>query len=340
MTATDISDIVLAVDGGGSKTDVVLLDTDGRLLAWERGPGSSPQIIGLDQSVRVIDSLISRVLGRHDLARLRHVGLYLSGLDFAEEIIAFKAAIADLPWSATGLTVDNDLHALLRSGTEEDDAVAVICGTGMNAIGVHHDGVTVRFAALGALSGDWGGGSELGDAVIWHAARAEDGRGPTTLLRELLLAATEEPSVSALIENVHLRRTARNSFSDLAPLVFQAASAGDAVAVGVVHRQAEEIVAYVRACVHRLGFASTRIPLVLGGGVARGRDPLLLGTIRHQLAIHAPLTRLEIVDVPPVVGAASLVLRAVSAQRSAIARARDELGADASFFGKSYEFSL
>ena len=63
------------------------------------------------------------------------------------------------------------------AGTEEPDAVAVVCGTGINCIGVRADGAHARFPALGAISGDWGGGWYLGEQALWHAARAVDGRG-------------------------------------------------------------------------------------------------------------------------------------------------------------------
>lgn len=327
MTASARPTLVLAVDGGGSKTDVVLLDTGGAVLAWERGSGSSPQIEGLDESVRVIDELVRRALGDRDHGDLAEVGLYLSGLDLAEEIASFRAASSSLTW-ARGAAIENDLHALLRAGTDARDAIAVICGTGMNAIGIRADGAEVRFPALGPLSGDWGGGGELGEAVVWHAARAEDGRGPETALVALLLDAVGAPTVSALIEDVHLGRREGQSFAPLAPVLFRAAASGDPVARGIVQRQADEVVAFVRACVSRLGLQHVDVPVVFGGGVARGRDPLLLDAIRAGLREHAPATRLEVVDAPPVLGAALLVLAAAGADPSAQAKARAELASD------------
>lgn len=327
MSDTARPALVLAVDGGGSKTDVVLLDLAGDVLAWERGPGSSPQIDGLDQSVGVIDELVRRALGKHDPRDLAEVGLYLSGLDLAEEIAIFRTAISPLPW-AKGAVVENDLHALLRAGTDAQDAIAVICGTGMNAIGVRADGATVRFPALGPLSGDWGGGAELGDAVVWHAARAEDGRGPDTALVALLLRATGASTVASLIEDVHLGRREDEGFAALAPVLFEAAAAGDEVARDVVRRQADEVVAFVRACVSRLGLRDAEVPVLFGGGVARGRDPFLLESIRAGLEEHARAARLQIVDAPPVLGAALLVLGIAGADHSALERARAELSSD------------
>ncbi|MFK3679578.1 N-acetylglucosamine kinase [Microbacterium sp. NPDC090218] len=327
MSASRRRSLVLAVDGGGSKTDVVLLDTAGEVLAWERGAGSSPQIDGLEQSVRVIDELVRRAFVDHEMRDLAAVGLYLSGLDLAEEIATFRAAISALPW-ADGAVVENDLHALLRAGTDAEDAVAVICGTGMNAIGVRADGAEVRFPALGPLSGDWGGGAELGDAVVWHAARAEDGRGPETMLVSLLLRAVGAPTVAALIEDVHLGRRSGQGFASLSPVLFEAAAAGDAVARGVVQQQADEVVAFVRACVTRLALQDVEVPVLFGGGVARGRDPLLLDSIRAGLDEHAPAARLQIVDAPPVLGAALLVLAAANADAEALERARAELSSE------------
>ncbi|WP_242868698.1 N-acetylglucosamine kinase [Microbacterium oxydans] len=327
MTVQGRAALVLAVDGGGSKTDVVLLDVTGDVLAWERGPGSSPQIDGLEQSVHVIDDLVRRALGSHAPGELASVGLYLSGLDLAEEIATFHEALSPLAW-AEAAVVENDLHALLRAGTDVEDAIAVICGTGMNAIGVRSDGSTVRFPALGPLSGDWGGGAELGDSVVWHAARAEDGRGPQTALVPLLLRASGAPTVASFVEDVHLGRRADQGFAALAPLLFEAATAGDDVARAVVRRQAEEVVAFVRACVARLDLRDVEVPVVFGGGVARGRDPFLLETIRAGLAEHAPAARLEIVDAPPVLGAALLVLAAAGVEQAALDRARGHLSTD------------
>ena len=328
---TVAADLVIAVDGGGSKTDVVLLDLSGRMLGWQRGSGSSPQVEGLTNSVRVIDGLIDQVLEGRDPRRLAQVGVYLSGLDLDEEIQAFRAAIAHLPWAAGPTVAENDLHALLRAGTDSRNAVAVICGTGMNAIGVREDGTDVRFLALGPLSGDWGGGTELGAAALWHAARAEDGRGPWTELLPLLLDAVDAPSVGAMIEDVHLGRREGDRLGYLAPLVFRAAADGDVVAQRVVRRQADEVVAYAHACIRRLGLLEVDVPIVFGGGVARARDPLLLSGIEEGISLRIPRAFLTIVDSPPVLGAALLALERVGVDAGALAEVRAELESDERF---------
>lgn len=311
--------VVVAVDGGGSKTDVVALELDGRVVAHRRGPGSSPHFEGLDASAAVVDALVRSVAGARPVA---HAGLYLSGLDLPIEIERYEAAVAGRDWAAASLTVDNDLYALLRAGTDESDAVAIVCGTGVNAIGLRADGAEVRFPSLGPLSGDWGGGSGLGEAVLWHAARAVDGRGPATALVGEIERRLGVGSVGELIEGLHFGDRDASELIALAPAVFEAAGAGDAVAIGLVDRQATELAAFARACLTRLGLLGRTVPVVLGGGIARSGDERLLRGIRSDLAAAAPLARVTVVDEAPIVGAALLALAAAGADDAALARAR------------------
>lgn len=321
--------LVIAVDGGGSKTDAVLLDLDGGLVSHARGPGSSPQIDGLASSVSTVDGVILEVLAGRPPTALAQVSLYMSGLDLPAEIEAYRAAIADLPWAIEGITVENDLHALLRAGADEPDAVAIVCGTGMNAIGVRADGAEVRFPALGGISGDWGGGSSLGGEVLWNAARAADGRGPSTLLLPMLLETFAVDDLNTIIEDIHFGRRSETTLASLAPLVFAAAEAGDAVALGLVDRQADEVLAYTRACLTRLELLDAEVPVVVGGGVARSRNPLLVERIVVGLTRVAPRATLRIVDAAPVLGAGLLALAAAGASPEALTHARGALGADA-----------
>lgn len=317
--------VLVAVDGGGSKTDAVALDAGGTVLARASGQSSSPQNLGLEPAVRVVDALVREVLAAADAPAAR-VACYLSGLDLPEEITAFSAAIAPLDWAAgTVPVVENDLFALLRAGTEEGTAVAVVCGTGINAIGVRADGAQLRFPALGMISGDWGGGNHLGQEALWHAARAEDGRGAPTSLQHEIPAFLGLPSVRAVTEALHFERIPADGLAALAPVLFAAAEAGDAVAGALVDRQAEEIASLALTALRRLDLLAAPVPVVLGGGVlAAGHERLLAG-IRTALAAAAPLAEPTLVTARPVAGAALLLLDQIGADAAAHERARAAL---------------
>lgn len=314
--------VVVAVDGGGSKTDAVALSLDGRVVARRRGGGSSPHFDGLASSVETIDALIGEVSAGAPVAQ---ANLYLSGLDLDRELDEFRAELAGRRWAGPSTVVANDLFALLRAGTDEPDAVVVVCGTGVNAAGVRADGRVVRFPSLGSISGDWGGGSGLGAEALWHAARDADGRGPATWLTGAILELLQLGSVQELIEQLHFGQRQESSLAVLAPLVFEAARRGDAVGASLVARQAEEIVAFARACLVRLELLDRPVPIVLGGGILAARDPLLLEPIERGLAGIAPLATLAIVEQPPIVGAALLALASAGAGEEALARARTAL---------------
>src|SRR5205823_5939600 len=84
------------------------------------------------------------------------------------------------------------------------------------------DGRHARFPSLGQLSGDWGGGYDVGMAAVSAAARSEDGRGPTTTLE---LAVPEHfglEAPSALAEAIHFGRISERRVVELAPVVLAA----------------------------------------------------------------------------------------------------------------------
>jgi N-acetylglucosamine kinase-like BadF-type ATPase len=321
---TPANKVVIAVDGGGSKTDVVALALDGTVIARKRGPKSSPHLVGLEGSVAVIDALVRDVVGDAEVVQ---ADVYLSGLDLPIEIERYRAGVAGCAWAGAGLVVDNDLFALLRAGTEATDAVAVICGTGINAVGIRADGATVRFPALGEISGDWGGGYGLGQAALWHAARAVDGRGPQTALVEGVLTSLGAHSIDEVIEQLHFGQREFSDLSSLAPVVLAAAARDDAIALSLVDRQAEEIVAFVRAIVTRLGLGDHAFPVVLGGGMFETETPRLSGGVLAGVAEVAPRAKVVHVRRPPIAGAALLALEHAGVQAQAIAVA------DAAFAG-------
>lgn len=312
--------VVLAIDGGGSKTDVLAIGLDGEVVARQRGRGGNPQVNGWPAVRAELDRLRTAVLEAIGDRPVLTQHLYLAGLDLPEELET--AALRLAHWTALApLHAENDLFALLRAGTAAKDAVAVVCGTGINAIGVRADGASARFPALGEISGDWGGGSSLGAAALWHAIRAEDGRGPATSLRQTVAAAFGLGSVRAAVEALHFDRISRDAVNELTPLLFAEAEAGDAIACSVVDRQAEEIVRLAEVLLQRLDLQGTALPVVLGGSVLAAREPRLVAGVLSGLAARAPSAVPTWVIERPVVGAALLALEAVGADQAALDRA-------------------
>lgn len=303
--------VVVAVDGGGSKTDAAVVDLgSGEVLGSGRGPGCSHHVIGAAAATQVVHDAVTHALADAGASAsdVVHAGCYLTSIDLDEEQVELQASLGSLPWAARSLTVDNDVFALLRAGTASPDAAVVVCGTGINGAAVRADGASARILALGHISGDWGGASGLAEEVLWHAARAEDGRGEPTALREALLSWTGAASVHEVVVAVHRGELATSAWASQMPEVFSLAGAGDAVAVALVERQGQEIGDLAGSLLARLGLAQAAVPVVLGGGIGASGDERLESAARRALAARSSYAELSVVVQPPVVGAIELAL--------------------------------
>ncbi|WP_037907787.1 N-acetylglucosamine kinase [Actinacidiphila yeochonensis] len=307
---------MLAVDAGNSKTDVALVAADGRVLGSARGGGFQPPVVGVAAAVDAVAEAVERAAAAAGLPPARerggrplaaHVSACLANADLPVEERELEQAVHARGWSSS-TAVANDTFAILRAGVDAPRGVAVVCGAGINCVGLLPDGRTARFPAIGRLSGDWGGGGGLAEEALWFAARAEDGRGAPTELARTLPAHFGLDSMYALIEALHLGHVPGGRRLELAPVLFATAAAGDPVARSVVDRQAEEIVALASVALRRLDLLDEEADVVLGGGVLAARHPQLMDGIDTLLAAVAPKARTRVIAAPPILGAALLGL--------------------------------
>jgi N-acetylglucosamine kinase-like BadF-type ATPase len=321
--------LVLAIDGGNSKTDLALVRADGEVLALVRGPLSSPHHLGLEGSLGVLGGLLADALAEAGLPNgdgpVAEVGqLLLAGVDFPAEVQEMQAA-AGARGLAERISVGNDTFAVLRAGAERGWGVGVVCGAGINCVGVAPDGRQSRFPALGWITGDWGGGYDVGVSAISAAARSEDGRGEKTTLEHAVPAHFGVETPTELAEEFHAGRISeRESAIDLAPVVFAEAE-HDPVAAAIVEQLAEEVVTMVRVTLERLGLTEEPVEVALGGGLMQSGDIRLIGAVEVGLRLVAPAATLHVTGSPPIVGAALLGLDQLGAGAQAQQRLREEL---------------
>ena len=207
--------------------------------------------------------------------------------------------------------------------------MGVVCGTGLNCVALGPGGASVRFPALGELSGDFApGGVWLAMRGLGLALRAGDGRGGPTALRELVPGHLGFASAEEVLEGVYSGSFEFARLIGLAEVVLAAAGAGDRAAQDAVDLLVTEVVAMIGAAVERLEVdpaEAAPLEIVAGGGLfedARFCDLVLTASRRR-----VPGAILRRLDAPPLLGAALLGLDAAGATPEAEGRLREELGA-------------
>jgi N-acetylglucosamine kinase-like BadF-type ATPase len=325
--------VVLAVDGGNSKTYLALLRADGTLLALVRGTLSSPHHLGVDGSLEVLARLLAdaaREAGLPSEAPVADVGVFLlAGVDFPAEEVEIAASLEARRWAARTI-VGNDTFAVLRAGTERSWGVGVVCGTGLNCCAVSPTGKIVRYAAIGEISGDGGGGDWMGLQALRAAIRGRDGRGPRTSLEQSVPAHFGLRTPHQLMEAIYLGTIDQHNLTELPRLVLSSSRAGDTAAQDIVDRLAGEIVAMVVSALRRLAMTRRDSDVVLGGGVARGRDSRLIGHIEQGVNAVAADARVHVLDAPPVLGASSSVTPASRSRTASCCETADGVNCSAS----------
>ena len=189
------------------------------------------------------------------------------------------------------MLVRNDTDAALRAGAPDGWGVALICGEGFNCLGVGPDGRTVRFPALGPISGDWGGGHGLGLAALAAALRGRDGRGPRTALEQAVPAHFGLRRPLDVTHAIYAGRLAERRLGELAPIVFAVAGAGDAEARGIADHLADELAGAAVATIRRLRLVRAAVPVVRAGGVFRTDDATFHARLREGIRAGCPARR-------------------------------------------------
>jgi N-acetylglucosamine kinase-like BadF-type ATPase len=322
---------VVGVDGGNSKTDAVVASTSGRVLARRRGPGVVSPLAdpaGWRDRLASLVEQTRRDAGISSAGKAACVVYFLANVDLAAE-----RRIAQRELESTGqaeiTVVQNDTLAVLRAGASRGWGVAVVSGAGINAVGRHPSGRTAGFLALGDYTGDSGGGLDLGIAGLGAAVRARDGRGPPTLLTASVPAhfgLRRPEDVAVAVHNGSIRH---DGLHVLAPVVFTAAAAGDAVAARLVDAFADEVAAMATALIRRLRLTRTDVEVVLGGGTLQTGDAVLHERVTAGITAVARRAQVRVLDVPPVFGAVAEAWTRIGAADTALSRIRRALAASA-----------
>lgn len=298
--------LYVGIDGGGTRTTALVTDESGTELARLEGDAGIVQTLDPAAGAATLADL-----ARYAAAEAGEAGTVaalccaLAGAGREPERRALEDALRALH-PAERVLVTTDAEAALRDALGTGPGMLLIAGTGSIAWGRAADGTTARAGGWGQLLGDEGSGYALGLGALQAVVRMHDGRGPATTLGEPVLRAAGVPAPEGLV--AFAAGASKADVAALAPLVADAAAAGDGVAAALVADAAHELALHVAALRRRLPAAPQPLPVALAGGLLAPGGPLRDPT---SAAIHALGLAVHVLD------------RAVDGARGAAAIARD-----------------
>ncbi len=300
-------DIVLGVEGDGEHSNAVLADTAGTLLGVGANDDSSDwDQNGIAAAASALRSCVTEALNAAELTTNDVEGsvFALAGVDFPVD----ERRLAGIP-EAIGLggrcRIVNDSFAALRAGTDQPYGVVIIAGTGSVIAGRNRKGVEYRSLGLGPDFGDYGSESDISEDALRAVADAFTGRGPQTELTRLLCEATGCLTVVDLLDGTARDRIDSTRF---APLVMEAAAAGDPVSRSLLAHAGSMLGATAVHIIRTLGMEDTAFDLVLARALFNGGSSDLIDALEACIRPVAPDAHFHRLEIAPVVGSALLAL--------------------------------
>lgn len=302
-----MSQLVVGVDGGGSKTHVIVANGRGKELATLTGDASAVRPGEALASAEVIGALVRDALAAAEVTDRPSV--LVAGVAGTGREKERKALLRALQGEgiADDVTVVPDAEVALTDAFGTDGAgILLISGTGSVAFGRGPTGTFKRCGGWGPDCGDEGSGAWIGRRALSVVTSSTDEREPETRLVGALMTALELESVEDLIP-----WAATATPKDLAALaghVGALAADRDLRANSICTVAAEELVLHVRTLARQL-FVDERaaVPVALAGGML-ARGSFLRRLVEHRLKTAVPGSHLHGEDVVPARGAIKLAL--------------------------------
>jgi N-acetylglucosamine kinase-like BadF-type ATPase len=259
-----MTELVVGVDGGGSKTVAVAIDGSGRETGRAvAGSSNYTAVGGATAAAQVLRAVTDAVRQAGGTLPVRAVWAGLAGIDRPGARDEIRPLLIPL---ANEIRLSNDAE-LNFGALPRGEGVVLIAGTGSIAFGRNGAGATSRAGGWGHIFGDEGSGYDLGRRALRAAAQAADGRGPATTLLPRILAAWELDQPMAMIGRAH-GAADKAEIAALAGVVFAAAKDRDAAARTIIRQAATELAKTAIAAAEPLKLDV--VPMALAGGLLTG----------------------------------------------------------------------
>src|SRR5699024_6898744 len=250
------------IDGGGTKTAIVVVDIDGNVVARRTTTTSNSAVIGHERAGNTLHELLESTAAEcgHDLP-FAAAWFGLSGSDRPEDHRLLRPRVEDL---AQSVTMTNDAELAL-GGLPDRIGVAIVAGTGSICFGQNAAGGRERAGGWGHIFSDEGSGYGIAVDALRAFAAARDGAGPETSLTSRMMDYWDIEDPFTIITRIYDQETTKGDIASMARLVVDAAEAGDEVAREILERGARSLVSFAAAVARRLELGPELAIACVGG---------------------------------------------------------------------------
>lgn len=275
-------DYILCIDGGGSKTELQVLNRRGDLVELRQGGtsaysiksgGSNINVVGKSGVKGVLDALLCNLrIEKIDVdlkliaPRCAVIGGF-SGAGRIETKNLIRDVFKEYGFDENKIVVTTDAEMALE--TLDGDGIILISGTGSICFG-KKGADTIRVGGLGRLIGDEGSGYWIGINAVKAALEDEGGWGQTTALKLALRDYFKTPCLKSIIAPFYNGEITNYQVAAISPIVFDQAKKGDLVALKIINEAAKELGRFL-SCVIKIGNFSD-CPIYFFGGIFKNKD--------------------------------------------------------------------
>lgn len=257
--------VMIGIDGGGSKTELVLFDEDGTLLDRAVLGACNPNAIG----IRECAALLSRGIGELCPENAELSGIYVGSAGFllgnnAKDV----RALLKKAFPHVRIKCNTDILNVIAGCTDDPRCIAVICGTGSTVCAKEGDKLT-RLTGWGYLLSKSGSGFDIGRDGLFAALEHREGLGAPTRITEHIEARLGCPVIDNFRE-IYSRD--QSYIASFVPAVMEAYREGDAVARQILSENADRL-AYVIGRTKEMYDCGNK--LILAGGLVSSDSPFL-----------------------------------------------------------------
>ncbi|MDW0110581.1 N-acetylglucosamine kinase [Sporosarcina aquimarina] len=294
---------ILAVDGGGTKTALVLCDENGVKLYETASDGSNYQAIGQAALRRVLTSALMEIFAACPVPSIDVAVFALAGVNTEKDRNTVTFIIQDIlnsmQLNVADLVIENDAFGVLKGLVHEQPGVLAICGTGAIAFAQDEHQHIIRSSGWGHRIGDGGSACWMGTKVIDAVFRMDDGRGRKTVLKDKTLSAMGFTTVEQLFNWVNGDQYSIGAVGKLTIQLSEAESEKDPVASEIVANAVAELVSMVEAVIHRSKLQDVPCTVFCAGGTIQNFDALF-ERVKNTIETRQPNKTVIRTDESPI----------------------------------------